>query len=139
MWVLVLDDIKFRHDAFDRVYPDAYVRHAYTYSEFLAMLPSVPWDVVHLDHDLGDFVEGDTYVDGWGRRQEYNGCHAASRICEMPDAALPKRVVIHSINPEGSRTMKQMLQRRGIPVVWEPFAEFPDVDNDGNDITGEFV
>ena len=140
MRVLVLDDIRFRHDAFDRIYEGHDVRHAYTYRAFVYLLKGVRWDLVHLDHDLGDFVsDADTYVDGWGKTQEYNGQHAAVRICELPDAELPVRVIIHSVNPDGARAMRQTLERRGVPVTWEPFADFPDADNVGNDIGGELV
>lgn len=140
MRILVLDDIKFRHDVFDRIYEGHDVRHAYTYSSFVYLLRGVKWDLVHLDHDLGDFVkDADTYVDGWGKTQEYNGQHATMRICELEDALLPGRAIIHSVNPEGARAMKSMLERRGVPVVWEPFADFPDFDNDGNYIRGEVV
>lgn len=125
--VLVLDDIKFRHDSFDRIYEGSDVRHAYTYSQFVYLLKGVKWDLIHLDHDLGDFVDdADTYVDGWGKTREFNGQHAAMRICEMEDDRLPTRVIIHSVNPEGARAMKSMLERRGVPVVWEPFGDFPD-------------
>lgn len=123
MRILVLDDVKSRHDAFDRLYEDADVRHAYTYKQFVYLLNGVKWDVVHLDHDLGDAVTADTYVDGWGAKQEFNGLHAAARVCELNDEDLPTQVVIHSINPEGARAMKTLLERRGVPVTWEPFGE----------------
>ena len=138
MRILVLDDIRFRHESFARLYDTDEVVHVYRYNAFLDMLATCKWDLIHLDHDLGDFVDdADTYVDGWGKTREFNGQHAAMRICEMEDDKLPGRVIIHSVNPEGARAMKSMLERRGVPVVWEPFGEFPDFDNDGNYIKGE--
>lgn len=135
MRILILDDIRFRHDSFDRIYEGDDVRHAYKYSHFIYLLNGVVWDIVHLDHDLGDFVDdADTYVDGWGKTREYNGQHAAMRICELSDGMLPKHVIIHSVNPEGARAMKSMLENRGLSVVWEPFADLPDYDNAGNGI-----
>lgn len=124
MKVLVLDDIKHRHDVFDRVYYDDQVVHCYRYHDFCDKLENDgPWDIVHLDHDLGDFVDdADTYYDGWGRKQEYNGQHAAAQVCEMDKP--PPRIIIHSVNPVGARAMLQMIQRRGIPVTWEPFDDF---------------
>ena len=139
MRVLVLDDIEFRHNTFDAVYRGADVRHAYTYHTFVYLLKGVKWDLVHLDHDLGDFVVGDTFTDGWGKQREYTGLHAAERICELPDGALPLRVIIHSVNPSGAQAMRAMLQRRGVHVTWEPFATDPEVDNSGEDIVGELV
>lgn len=127
MSVLILDDIKDRHDTFDRMYGVGNCVHSYTYSDFLEKLLASPYDLIHLDHDLGDFVvNADTYVDGWGKTQEYNGVHAAIRICELVDHLLPKKVIIHSVNPEGARAMLSTLRRRGIDVTWEPFGDIAD-------------
>lgn len=126
MRILILDDISVRHDTFDRIYndPSNEVVHVYRYTTFLDYLSMFRWDLIHLDHDLGDFVENpDTYVDGWGKTREYNGGHAAMRICELTDDLLPARIIIHSVNPTGARAMKSMLERRGVPVTWEPFSE----------------
>ena len=83
MRVLVLDDVKHRHDVFDLLYGGDEVEHCYGYHDFCDKLDGDgPWDLVHLDHDLGDFKPTDTYVDGWGKRQEYNGQHAAQMVCE---------------------------------------------------------
>jgi len=120
--VLILDDIEHRHSFFDALYQGHEVVHAYLYSDFLRKLNQGVWDIVHLDHDLGDFVnKADTYVDGWGNIHEYNGQHATMRVCELPDSLLPKRVIIHSVNPIGAKAMRQMLERRGVEVKWEPF------------------
>lgn len=132
MRILVLDDMKLRHDAFDSIYESHEVRHAYTYTEFMFMLTDgAPWDVLHLDHDLGDeVVDCDTYVDGWGHRCEFNGQHAVLRVCELREDQMPKTaVIIHSINPSGAAAMKQLLTRRvsmlpaevQFRVVWQPF------------------
>ena len=127
MSILILDDIKYRHDVFDKVYGAGECLHSYLYSDFLHKLSASPYDLIHLDHDLGDFVtNADTYIDGCGKIQQYNGVHAAIRICEMEDHFLPKRVIIHSVNPEGARAMLSTLRRRGIDVTWEPFADIPD-------------
>lgn len=121
MRILILDDVKSRHDAFDRIYSGDTVVHAYRYMEFLEHLKDGVWDLIHLDHDLGDFVDNpDTYVDGWGNVCEYNGAHASMRVCEMDD---PPPVIVHSINPVGAKVIVDNLKRRGISVVWEPFGE----------------
>lgn len=130
MRILILDDDQHRHDVFNRAYKGHDVVHAHTYFKFLDELQSgSPWDLVHLDHDLGDLHSADTYVDGWGSTREYNGQHASLRICELDDAELPRRVIIQSVNPEGARAMRSNLQRRGVPVVWEPFGDTPDDDD----------
>jgi len=124
MRILILDDDEYRHMHFAKEYEGHKVTHAWTYTQFLNSLTNAsPWDLIHLDHDLGDMTMGDTYVDGWGNTREYNGQHAAQRICELDDATLPQLVIIQSVNPQGAVTMRSMLQRRGVPVTWEPFGE----------------
>ncbi len=125
MRILILDDIQERHDAFDRIYQDHEVAHAYVYHSFCDKLKfDGPWDLIHLDHDLGDFPEvPDYYLDGWGKRHEYNGTHAAKKISELSDQQLPKKVIIHSLNPVGSKNMLNDLTRRGVDVTWQPFDE----------------
>jgi len=128
MSILILDDIKYRHDVFDKRYGAGECLHSYLYSDFLFKLQNgSPFDLIHLDHDLGDFVtNADTYIDGWGKTQQYNGVHAAIRICELEDELLPNRVIVHSVNPEGARAMVSTLKRRGVDVTWEPFADIPN-------------
>lgn len=123
MKILVLDDMAVRHNAFRADYgaDNHTVISAFSYLEFLSKLDDSPWDLIYLDHDLGEFHTADTYVDGWGKTQEYNGYHAALRICELEDALLPSEVIIQSINPGGSRAMKLILDRRGVKVSWQPF------------------
>lgn len=124
MRILILDDDPHRHEVFDHVYKGHAVVHAHSYFKFLdELLAWSPWDLVHLDHDLGDLHTADTYVDGWGSTREYNGVHASLRICELDDGSLPRKVIIQSVNPEGARAMRANLQRRGVHVVWEPFGE----------------
>jgi hypothetical protein len=136
MKILVLDDIKFRHDVFDDMYPMDEVHHSYKFHDFVSRLNSgAPWGLLQLDHDLGDFVEdADFFRDGWGNIREFNGQHAVQAVCDLPDELLPKQVIVHSINPEGAKRMMSMLERRGIPCVWEPFGEIPTYDNQGNPI-----
>lgn len=135
MRILILDDVKYRHDVYDKLYGDDDVFHSYTFSDFLSKLDNGPWDLIHLDHDLGDFVDNpDLYTDGWGKIREYNGTDASDRICNLPDNKLPKRIVVHSINPVGARRMVDMLKHRGIPTIWEPFALNPMYDNNGDPI-----
>lgn len=137
MNVLVLDDMQVRHAAFRRLYECHDVTCVFRYSEFLSHL-NVKWDLVHLDHDLGDctlsFSEehdhnsacttfAETYVDGWGKTQEYDGRHAARKLCQLSESLRPSSVIIHSVNPDGARAMLDMLNGAGIKVVWEPFGD----------------
>lgn len=118
MRILVLDDSAERHNIFSKIYYRHEVVHTYTYHEFCIELDRGPWDLIHLDHDLG---ADSPYIDGWGHTQEYNGGHAAMRICAMDYP--PNKVIIHSLNTVGARGMLQALKRCGIDVSWEPFRD----------------
>lgn len=121
--VLILDDMQVRHDAFARIYSECEIKHTYTYSQFVSLLSTEKWDIIHLDHDLGDECDPDTYVNGWGETVEYNGMHAVRRVCELSEDRRPKQVIVHSINVSRAPIMVQDLQSAGISAVWEPFAE----------------
>jgi len=122
MNILILDDQKIRHEAFHRIYQGHNVVSVFRFSDFVSQLDKV-WDIIHLDHDLGDWIDADTFVDGWGKTQEFTGQHAALKVCEMKDELKPKQVIIQSINPEGAMAMKGYLERANIQVVWEPFGD----------------
>ncbi|NDC42364.1 MAG: hypothetical protein EBZ77_12585 [Chitinophagia bacterium] len=49
---------------------------------------------------------------------------------------VPARVIVQSVNPEGSRAMLQILERRGVEVSWDPFSVRPDDDVDLDDLDG---
>ena len=124
MHVLVLDDCEERHAAFRKSYADDCVSSVHRYVDFVLKLSERRWDVIHLDHDLGDFVSNpDTWVDGWGSIREFTGVEAAARILELDDELRPARVIIQSINPVGAQRMLHMLKQGGLDVVWEPFGE----------------
>lgn len=123
MKILILDDIQHRLNVFQKMHDGDEVVCCTHYLEFLEALSTQKWDLIRLDHDLGDFRDADTYVDGWGKIQEYNGCHAAMRICELPDDKKPERVIVHSVNPTGSADMTRTLLKAGIETTREPFAE----------------
>jgi hypothetical protein len=131
MNILILDDDEYRHEVFAGRYRDHWVVSVTSYRSFVdRLLSGAKWDLVHLDHDLGDLVEGDKYTDGWGESRDYTGMHAALKICELTDDMLPARVVIQSVNPEGARSMLQTLTRRGVQTTWEPFSvDFDDLDD----------
>lgn len=124
MRILILDDLEERHRIYQSIYNGHDVTSVNTYSAFVDALQDSPWDLIHLDHDLGDFVTSpDTWVDGWGSTREYTGLEAATRVCELDPELRPARVVVHSINPVGARNMMQTLTRAGIDAIWEPFGE----------------
>lgn len=126
MRILILDDIQHRHNVFDKIYDNHDVIHAYYYFDFCDSLQNGKYDLIHLDHDLGDFVDNpNTYIDGWGGIREYNGYHAARKIVEMEVHA---RVIVHSVNPAGAQNIIAYLKHYGYNVDWEPFSDpFADI------------
>lgn len=125
MRILILDDDDTRHATYDMRYVGDDVVHVYNYIAFTDELQcEFQWDLIHLDYDLGDLMSGDTYEDGLGITREYNGVHATNRICELHDRFIPKKVIIQSINHHGARVMMNLLERRGIPIEWQPFTKF---------------
>lgn len=74
MRVLILDDDDERHQYFAEIYGGQEVVHVRKYSEALSALDSQrPFDVIQLDHDLGDFGPAE-YGDGL---REYTGLDVA--------------------------------------------------------------
>jgi hypothetical protein len=121
--ILILDDEKVRHDHFSVAYKGHEITHSYTYSEFISCLESgSPWDLIHLDHDLGDHEGCETYVDGWGKVQYFTGYHASERIFDLPDHKLPLEVIVHSVNPLGSRNIIYNLEARKLKPKWLPYS-----------------
>lgn len=124
MHILILDDNPFRHKCYaNDLSVGNTVVSVYSYNDFLTALDSRVWDVIYLDHDLGDFNDGaSTYIDGWGKTQFYNGCHAALRVCELPDDKRPQKVIVQSVNGSGSADIIRCLQRAGIDCERQPFS-----------------
>jgi len=110
MRIFILDDNQDRHDGFRKAFsdPDHVLIHVYTHNQAVKALQDNPaFDVVYLDHDLGDLQDGDK--DDYGR--ELTGQDVARFIArELDSSKLPGEVIIHSWNPVGARAMLQMLQ-----------------------------
>lgn len=127
MMILILDDVQRRLDVFRSLYESEghEVVTVMKYSDCLKQLDTHHWDLVHLDHDLGEFVDdADCYLDGRNRQQFYTGGHVVQEIIirKLDGKSVPKRAVIHSINPRG-REMRDDLNRYGIPTTWEPYVD----------------
>lgn len=125
MRILILDDDQVRHEAFARIYSQHERVHVTRYSEAVFALENDVFDLVHLDHDLEGDPDADTFRDGWGQLQHYNGAHVARLICSLPNGCKPKRAIVHSINNSSTAApaMTSDLNKAGIPTVWEPFGE----------------
>lgn len=133
MRVLILDDNPSRHRAYARRYIGHTVIHTYSFLQFKAELLSPPkvsqddvlplWDIVHLDHDLGEFEKPDSYRNGWGKEQQYTGMHAVDHILSLNEHNRPLKVIVHSVNGPAAQMMFKQLRGMGVDVLREPFVD----------------
>ena len=87
MRVLILDDDQYRLDILRDRYPEAEVVCCQKYLQAFAHVEAdaSQWDLIHLDHDLGEIVgDSDYYLDGWNQMRFYNGHHMALHLCGLP-------------------------------------------------------
>ncbi len=127
MRILILDDDEIRHKHFAKHYADHYVKHVYSHTAaVVALMNDERYDLVHLDHDLNDFVDYDPAFPGQGHI-EFTGMDTAVFITNrLGYDNQPSKIIIHSWNPAGAQRMLQHLQHEGIQEsVYEPFTPDP--------------
>lgn len=113
--VLILDDDPKRHDAFERMMPDAEITRAYTAPQAIQILRDLPaFDLAFLDHDLPMSAK---LV---GVQDPGNGLQVATHIAQNP-AKAPHRVWIHTWNHTARLEMAQVLRAARIPVTLQKF------------------
>lgn len=116
MRILILDDQRQRHERFAADLAGHDVTHCYFFSDYCnALANHGPFDVVFLDHDLGDMVEQET-IPG-SDTIVYDGKDAAAELIAMPSDSWPRCVVVHSWNGWGAKEMATMLEKAGLPDV----------------------
>lgn len=118
--VLILDDDPDRHKVFDKILPNCEVYHAYTDIEAIAFLEHCgPFELVCLDHDLGDYSVGESLPLG---DLAGSGMDVAEFIAlHLEREKYPKKIIIHSWNSSGARRMLATLFPTGIPITAMPF------------------
>lgn len=114
MKVLFLDDDPNRR----RIAREHFIGHelseAETAKQAIDMLDKYsPFDLVHLDHDLG----GEVFVPS----DEVSGFAVAQHICSMEKAKRPRRIVVHSFNPVGANNMMHILRNSFLDCEYRPF------------------
>lgn len=114
MRILVLDDDDMRHATFAGRFRGHEIVHARTVAEAKAALRGPRFDLVHLDHDLGDLTS-ETHFGGLPR--EANGLDVADFIARIPLEWQPRSVVIHSWNFDAARRMAVVLLDAGVHVT----------------------
>jgi hypothetical protein len=123
MRILVLDDDFMRHETFIRLYKAHVVICAQRYNDFLRELrEGEPFDLIHLDHDLGDPASGaDSYEDGWGKEVAFSGKDAVDQLAIL---GYKKKVIVHTMNSVVGRRMTEDLKRAGIDAVCKDFSQY---------------
>lgn len=127
MRVLVLDDDEIRHKEFAKRFAGHQVKHVYRHTEAVkALTEDERYDLVHLDHDLNDFINYDPENPGAGV-VELTGMDTAVFITNRLDYdKQPFKIVIHSWNPAGAQRMLRHLNSEAIQgATYEPFTPEP--------------
>ena len=102
MRILFLDDDNRRHDYFEYAMlsnaKEHEVVHVHTAKAAIeALISNERFDLVHLDHDLGNGVGN-------------NGYEVAVFISTMSGSTVPRKIVIHSSNQQGAERMSTQLE-----------------------------
>lgn len=116
--VLILDDDPQRHETFLRMFAshDIEVRQAFTAQQAINILNLTDrFDLVCLDHDLGEFSE--TLIGEPGCGMDV----AEFIFLHIDQKKLPKQVLIHSWNAPAAKRMEETIRGTGIKVLATPF------------------
>jgi len=110
MKVLILEDNEDRNVIFRKNLNGVDISITDDVKELKNLLSSSKWDVLFLDHDLGDEINVST-------DREDTGSEVARWLSENPDK-IPDIVILHSMNEDGRKNMKRLIPTS---VSW-PFA-----------------
>ena len=140
MNILIVDDQPERHEGFIKILQGHQLTHAWTYSQAIDAMRDNTFDMICLDHDLGDlhfgqkcvqveslnfklsytpdYYEAGMYQSG---RTYYDGRDICTWIVDHCKN-LPKKILIHSWNLDGACEMEARLQSLpGIEIVRKQF------------------
>lgn len=109
MRILVLDDQDTRHEQIRARLMGHDVTHAYLWSDFARALDGERFDVIMLDHDLGDMIEQERKPGMYGASTVYDGQDAARAVAELPEHKWPRFTLVHSWNEDGAKRMVDVL------------------------------
>lgn len=116
MKILFLDDSPDRHRQFFEDWDGHDITPVFTAAEAVTALKQHTFDLVFLDHDLGEFDTG-----GYCAVPAGNGLDVARFIAAMPEEKRQFRVVVHSWNPVGAKHMRDCFAAAGVDAVCQPF------------------
>lgn len=115
--VFILDDDPIRHLTLKSRFVDASITAAHAALEAMHLLQDGPYDLACLDHDLGDWYEGDD-----GELHELTGMDVVRYLIdEVPRDRWPKEVIVHSWNGMRGRHMVDLLKDNGVKASYWPF------------------
>ena len=102
------------------------VTQVFKYYECIeALKTNERFDLVSLDHDLGDFQTADidsSAIYGSADKKEFTGYDVAWYIArQLEDDKIPPRVIIHSVNPVGAKRMLDVFKSAHISAFMIPF------------------
>lgn len=100
MKILILDDREIRHEYFRNKWGKFELTHVYTAKECIEKLENNNYDLITLDHDLGDeeMVESGPNT----------GYEVAKWLAQHPEKQ-PGWIYLHSLNSVGRKNMKFLL------------------------------
>lgn len=118
MRILILDDDEKRQEAFEKRFRGNDLVHAFTSAQaIVALANGVKFDLVFLDHDLGEKV-CEPYP------HEITGDDVAHwMVASLTLDQVPDQIVIHSWNPDGAKRMFERLHDAGFNAVINKFRD----------------
>jgi len=116
--VFVLEDDQERQDWFLKRFFGHTVDIAVSVAEGLTLLKTNRYDTIFLDHDLEFHHYGSNERD-----DETTGYAVAGYLAQNPRKQPNALVVVHSMNPSGSRRMLDVLRDHGINARQLPFPQ----------------
>jgi hypothetical protein len=112
MRIFVLEDDRQRNLLFREVAIGLDATFAESYSDAVQKF-APPYDVIFLDHDLGDRVHVDS-------NDQNTGAAFTRWMPPCPIDAAPV-VIVHSYNPSGAENMRKTLEDKGYTTHYIPF------------------
>lgn len=123
MRILFLDDNQTRHKTFKSQTIGASVDQAFTAIQAVEFLKNNTYDVVFLDHDLGE-----EHYKNQNCNDDTTGQFVA-KYCESVKEQFNNTVfVLHTLNPVGRESMKSILENAGFGVRVYPFTSMFNVE-----------
>jgi len=119
MHILIVDDNQFRHNKIRKDYPEDTFSHAYNYNDAKYLMDHHKFDIIFMDHDLGDY--SGTFLDGKPGK-ELTGYDVVLYLTNFVDSSKwPKFLYSHSQNPVGAWDIKKLCNSVGIKCAVRPF------------------